>query len=213
MRKFWPILLLLSALEPVFGQLETDTVTITASRQVALVPDQAVFFVTVTTGEDAGLDQALALVQGTGITAANLNSVYSYERGLQWSFTLAVPFSKIASTIAALTGGQKGTSRAVDFTIQGTQVSDEARQSQPCKTADLISDAQTQAQKLADSAGFTIGPVLALSDAGTSPVPNAVAAFSFIAFYPVVGILYSTQPPPSPINCAATVKFRLQRFH
>jgi uncharacterized protein YggE len=212
MLRLWLVVLLLWAIEPMFGQLDTDTITVTASRQVALVADQAVFSISVITSEDSSLDQALALLQGSGITAMDLQSVYTYDRSLQWSFTLAVAFSKIPSTAKTLAGiVQNSTGRngaAVSFNIQGTQVSDEQRQSQSCSTADLISDAQAQAQKLANAAGFTLGPILSLSDAG-SVVSGQVLSVS--AVFAVAVPFYAPVAPP--VTCTATVKFSLQRFH
>jgi hypothetical protein len=209
MRKVWPVLLLLGAFEPAFGQLETDSITITASRQVSLAPDEAVFFVSVRTGLSAGIDQVLALVQGSGITAANLSSVDSDNDGLRWSFTLPVPFSKIGGAIASLAGSRRPA--AVTFSVQGTQVSDEARAKQACKTADLIEDAQARAQKLAAAAGFSIGPLLSISDGTGALASSGVLAFALPGVNFVSGFFLA--PPPPPIACVAAVKFRLQRFH
>ncbi len=209
MRKVWPVLLLLGAFEQAFGQLETDSITITASRQVSLAPDEAVVFVSVRTGLSAGIDQVLALVQGSGITAANLSSVDSDNDGLRWSFTLPVPFSKVGSTITALAGSPRPA--AVTLNVSGTQVSDEARAKQSCKIADLIEDAQARAQKLAAAAGFSIGPLLSISDGTGALAPSGV----FRVALPAVNFVSGFFPPPPPpsITCVAAVKFRLLRFH
>ncbi len=78
---------------------------------------------------------------------------------LQWSFTLAVPLSKIKDTIATLTTVQQNVAKknngfSVSFSLQGAQVSPQAQQSQTCALPDLIADARAQAQKLADAAGM-----------------------------------------------------------
>jgi hypothetical protein len=57
------------------GQILPNSITVTASNNVNLQPDQAVFSVTVGSGLDTGLDDVLAAVQSAGITAANLSSV------------------------------------------------------------------------------------------------------------------------------------------
>ncbi len=215
MRHPWLILLLAAA--PAFAQLESDTVSVTATRLIVLQPDQIVFFVNAVSGPERDLDQVLAALPGTGITAASLESVQSDVEGrLQWSFTLPVPFAKVSSTVTTLTGlrdGVRGVINNVSFGVQGTQVSEQARQAQSCKEADLIADAQAQAQKLADAAGFSVGPMLSLTDGSGSQTPGAVVRASIPVLIPVTGFLLLLQQPPPPLNCTATVKFRLLRFH
>jgi DNA-binding MurR/RpiR family transcriptional regulator len=50
------------------GQVESDTVTVTASQTVNLQPDQVLFAVSVTTPINASLDDVLAALKGSGIT-------------------------------------------------------------------------------------------------------------------------------------------------
>ncbi|HTS47100.1 MAG TPA: SIMPL domain-containing protein [Bryobacteraceae bacterium] len=216
MRKLFPIFLL--AAVPAVGQLQTDTITITAVRQVSLQPDQVVFSVQVSTPETAALDDALAAVSGAGVTAADLTGVFTYNPNmLRWSFTLAVPFSQAGATIKTLTQIAQQSNGAVSVSSQGTQVS-QALQSQPCSQASLISDAQAQAQNLAAAAGFSVGPVLAVSDgsgsAGQSPA--AVVRYAFVGIVSTVSAfleLSSYVAPTPPITCTAVVKFQLLRYH
>ena len=63
-----------------FGQLDSNSITVTASRNASLQPDQAVFAVSVQSGISASLDDVLAALQGSGITAANLSSVSSVQQ-------------------------------------------------------------------------------------------------------------------------------------
>src|SRR5260370_16768437 len=58
-----------------FGQLDSNSVTVTASRGASLQADQAVFGVFVNSGLNAGLDDFLAALQGSGITLATFSSV------------------------------------------------------------------------------------------------------------------------------------------
>ena len=220
MQKLFPILLLCCA--AVFGQLQTDTITITAVRQVSLRPDQIVFNLQVSTPETAGLDDALTQLTGTGITATELTGVFTgLPNTLNWSFTLAVPFSQAGSTAKRLAQIEQQSKQAVTFYTQGTQVSQALQQSQPCSQASLISDARVQASSLAAAAGFTVGPVLAVSDGSLDEAPAAVARLGAIpnvltgSFTGVVafgGVSSLLVLPPQPVSCAAIVKFQLYRY-
>jgi len=193
---------------PLFAQLETDTITISTSRQIVQQPDQVVFSVQVVVPQTASIDEVLAKLPGTGITAANLTgtSNYSSEQAA-WNFTLTAPFSKISSTTALLV--QLMQANPVSFYFQGTQVSQPSQSS--CSQAVLISDAQAQAQKLAAAAGFSVGPVLAVSDGTLSQAPTAVQTFA-VARNDLGFISSWYYAPLPPITCSATVKFRLNRY-
>jgi hypothetical protein len=210
MRRLFPILLLGCA--SAFGQLQTDTITITALRQVSLQPDQIVFHVQVSTPVTAGLDDAVGQVAGAGITAANLTGVFTdLPNTLSWSFTLGVPFSQAGGTTKLLAQIEQQSNQAVTFYTQGTQISQALQQFQPCSQASLISDARAQANSLAAAAGFTLGPVLAVSDGSVGEVfnPAAVARVGVL----LSGAFISVFPTPPPVTCAAVVKFQLYRYH
>ena len=221
MRNLLPILLM--ACPAAFGQLQTDTITITAMRHVHLQPDQIIFDVQVFTTATAGVDDALAEVPGSGITAADLTGVFTYNPNkLRWNFTLAVPFSQAAATTKLLTQIQQQSNQSVTVSSQGTQVSQALQQSQPCSQANLISDARAQADSLAAAVGFSVGAALAISDGSLDQSPAAVArlgvfanvlsgAFTSVAVF--VGVSsYVAQTPP-PVTCSAVVKFQLYRYH
>jgi uncharacterized protein YggE len=65
----------------------------------------------------------------------------------------------------------------------------------------LVSDAQAQAKRLADAAGFMVGPILTID---RSSVNGAAAR----RVYPI----NTGFAAPSPPACAITVKFRLIRY-
>ena len=208
MRKLLPVLLL--AVTPALGQLQTDTITITATRHVSLQPDQLVFQVQVLAPETAGIDDVLVQLAGTGITPANLTGVSSFVKGqFEWEFRLTVPISQAGATVALLL------QREVTFYVQGTQVSQALQQSQGCSQASLVSDARAQAQSLAVAAGFTAGPVLAVADGSSPQSPVAAARLGLIpnvltgAFISVASFVASTPP----LTCTAVVKFQLLRYH
>jgi uncharacterized protein YggE len=193
-----------------FGQLDSDTLTVSASRSFSLQPDQAVFVISVTAPSSSGLDQVVAGLKTVGIVAANFSGVFSIpDQGtLSWSFTLAVPFSKISSTATQLTANK------IAFTVQSS-ISAGVQQSQPCPLADLMADAKAQAKKLADAAELVVGDVLTLSNG------NQSTATSFV-YVPTAAFRLGTIPSVAPFipiqpavraTCSLTVKFKLLRYH
>jgi len=131
MRNVWLIALWLAGASLAFGQLETDTITIQASRSVNLTPDQVSFYISVTADPANSLDQIVAALSGLGITASNLSNMYGANdnRGsLQWSFTLAAPFMKLNATIAsshraAQSMVKNSPGMSLTFQMQGAYVS------------------------------------------------------------------------------------------
>ncbi|HXA68069.1 MAG TPA: SIMPL domain-containing protein [Bryobacteraceae bacterium] len=202
-----------------FGQLDSETVTIQASRSVSLTPDQVVLTVSVSAGPTTSLDQIVAALANSGITAANFVRVTSGRdtlSPLQWSFRLAVPLGKIKATIASLTALQQSIAQsnsgiALSFQVQGSQVSSDLVQSQACAAKDLVADAQTQAQSVAAAAGLAIGPIVAISDGSSSAAtPTFVRAGDFF----VGNSIYTTGLwfDPTPPGCYIEVKFKLLRY-
>jgi uncharacterized protein YggE len=211
MAKNWFFIFLLAA--PAFAQLETNTLTISATRQINLQPDQAVFAIGVNSSTSESLDQVVAALSALSITAADLSSVDNWDPStLQWSFTLATPLTSLTATIASLTKleqtiGQNDSGLSLTFSINGTQVSPQSQQSQPCSTSDLIADATTQAQKIAAASGLTLGPLLKLSNAQANQPSTAV-----LAYYAVGGLSgFLLGPGPQPMTCSLSVQFQLTR--
>jgi hypothetical protein len=103
-----------------FGELDSNSVTVTASRSANVQPDQVLLAVYVTSGLNASLDDVLAVLKTSGITIANFSGV-STSTGfvavvplpqpaaptLQWAFGLPVPFSKMKDTLTALASLQQ----------------------------------------------------------------------------------------------------------
>jgi len=163
-----------------FGQLDSNSITVTASRSTALQADQAVFTVDVNAGLNTCLDDVLGALAGSGITLVNFNGVNNQQGFIptqwfmptaptvDWFFTLPVAISQIKATAASLTSlqqsiAQKNNGLTLSFAVRGTQVSPPLQQSQMCSISDLVSDARSKAQKLASAAGVTLGSVLAMS--------------------------------------------------
>lgn len=174
------------------GQVDTNSVTVTASRSLSSTPDLALYQVTVTTPITASLDDVTAALQGSGLSAANLTSINTNTGTnlanvtLSWTFTLTGPIYKTKDTLASLATlrqgvVQKNPNWTVSFLFYGTQTSSAAQPS--CPAADLMADARALAQKLADAAGLSLGAVSAIS--GTTESAGA---------------------------CSITVKFSLLRY-
>lgn len=210
-KRFWILSWILPAC--LLGQVSQNSVTVTASRNTNLQPDQVVFNVMVTSGLDATRDTVVAALQGAGITLANFSSVttiqqYSPAKGaalvaLGWSFTLPVALSNMKSTVGLLSAVQASIAKAnqglsMSFTVQGTQVSPQLQQSQTCLASDLIADARAQATKIAAAAGMSVGSVLAASGVTATTDSGSTNPFSSA---------YTYNP-----GCSLTVKFALGGF-
>jgi hypothetical protein len=199
-----------------FGQLDSDTITIQASRAVNLTPDQVVFSVSVSAGPSTSLDQVVAALSNSDITAANFVGVTggtSSQSPLQWLFTLAAPLAKIKAAVASLTAlqqsiAQNNSGMTLAFQVQGTQVSPASIQSQACSTADLVADAQAQAQNVAAAAmGLAIGPIVAISDG--SPVEGTLTTTVPVSR---VGDFLFGYSSVTPSGCYLEIKFKLLRY-
>ena len=166
-----------------FAQLQSNSVTVTATTSTTLQPDQAVFNVIVTSDLNSTLSTVLNAVQPVGLTIANFSGVSSVStsptRGLSttvldWEFTLTAPLTNTPSTVAALTSLASNVSKAngnlsITFSIEGTQVSPQLQQTQTCDIPGLINQARTQAQTLAGAANRSVGGVLSMSGMTASP--------------------------------------------
>ena len=197
-----------------FGQLDSNSVTVTASSTANLPPDQVVFSIMVSSGpgQSTSLTDVVGALQPIAITVANftgLNNVESPNPNqpppIIWDFSLPAPLAKIKETVARLTALQQtlpnqNNGLRMSFGIQGTQVSQQLQQSQPCVLADLLAQAHTQAQNLATAAGFALDVIQAMSSTVTTSVSNQAETLSSF-------LLGSSSAP-----CTVTVKFGLIRY-
>lgn len=191
------------ALGTTSGPTGPNTVTIAALRSITVLPDQALFSVSVDSGLNAGLDDVTAVLAGAGITGTSFSSVYTstYYVGngqpqavLQWSFTLTAPFSKIKDTLTLLAAAQQAVEKQnagmhLTFSVLGTQVSPELQKSQSCPQADLLADAQAQAQKVAAAAGASAGTILNISSGNS--LGTGISAAAIFDPYTAVPVLRS----------------------
>jgi uncharacterized protein YggE len=218
-------ILALASASLAFGQLDTHTVTITATRAVSVQPDQSVFALYVNSPVNTSLGEVVSAIQGAGVGASDLLGVYTQttyvqnqpQDSLQWAFTLAAPFAKISTTVSTLTQLQQSIAEkglTLTYALQGIRVSPQLLESQQCTPSDLLADARAQAQKLVDATGFFLGPVLAVSSGNPGPVPSVPLAVggsyaAVLAPGAVQAVALFLPPTPATTNCAITVKFGL----
>lgn len=184
-----------------FGQATTSSITVTASRTPAVLPDQAVFAVNADSSLLTTLDDVVGALQGSGIGMSNFTGVSTIQQYgqtvgqtkqfLEWRFTVVTPLTSMKAETQALTALSQSLATAnngltLSFSLQGLQVSPQLQQSQSCSLADLISDARAQANKIAGAASMTVGAILAVSNAvittppgGTSGSPNCTLTVKF----------------------------------
>jgi uncharacterized protein YggE len=222
MRKSAAIFLPLLFCSAAFAQLDSNSITVNASTNATLQPDQVVFAVSVQSGINTGLDDIVAALQGSGITAANFSGLNTQGQtiatlgavppmpvpSLSWSFTLPAPIANIKATVASLTTVEQNIAKLnnglmLSFSVIGTQVSQQLAQSQTCSLSGLITSATMQAQSLAAAGGFTLGAILALSSSTSSVVSNSQVVAN--------GGLLATISNSAPSPCAITVKFNVTR--
>ena len=134
-----------------FAQLDSNSITVSASRGTTIQADQVVFAITVSSSLDVNLTDVVAAVQSAGLTLSNFQSVATALVGvlydpsaplpaappprLQWVFALPVPISKLKDTTATLTTLQQSIAKnnngmTMSFSVAGTQVSVPLQQSQ-----------------------------------------------------------------------------------
>lgn len=199
--RFCAVLFLASA---AWGQLQTNSILVAASRAMPSIPDQATLSVQVYSGFGASLSDVVNAVSSAGINSSNFTgfgffNVLPLNTHLEWDFDLTVSLSTLGPTMATLSSLQaKGSNGlVVSFSFQGTSTSQAA---QPmCVISDLVADATVQAQALADAANLRLGPVLAVSDQGGA----TTGLF-------ILGDRVSVSTPPT--ICTATVKFGIVRL-
>ena len=167
----------------------TNTIAVTASRTSNAQADQVVFRVSVDAPIETTRDEALNILQGSGITAANFQTVGTVQQYdqmgqtattlIEWTFALPVAISDMKATIGLLSAVQTSNAKqkngtSITFGVQGTQYSNQALQAQQCTAADLLADARAQAQKLAAAAGKSVGAVLSISGAVQATPPSSL---------------------------------------
>jgi uncharacterized protein YggE len=209
------------SLAGMIGRPGPNSITITATRTANTPPDQALIAINMTSAPTANLDDITAALSAAGITGATFTGVSTTtiyvtngnqtvpQSVLEWSFSLTVSLAKLKDALAPLAAAQQTIAKqnsglALSFYIEGAQISGQTQQAQPCSQSDLISDARTQAEKVAIAAGVISGPMLSISDSASQTAVPAYIAGDFLLGV-VTSVLYS--PPAS---CSLTAQFQLQ---
>ena len=119
-------------------------------------------------------------------------------------FQVTGPFSKLKDALARVDGVSHapGSLRDVSYSLSA-QVSPELQASDACPAPTLISEARSQAQKIAAAAGLSVGPVLSIADGKGGTTSGAVYAFLS------VGGSFLTPSPTA--TCSLNVQFKLVR--
>lgn len=196
-----------------FAQLDSNALTVTATRQLQPTPDEVSVSITIGSGLRSTLDDVTASLRSTGVTTAQFTGVgtdYTTDGAerLSWSFSLTAPLADFRGAIDLLNAARRAMSHSgftLTFRLQGAQASDKQRAALQCSQSNLIADARRRAQAAADAAGMVLGPILSIADAtyaaNVNQVPYAAIGYIFVPGFLTV-----------PVTCSATVKFSLSRY-
>lgn len=205
-----------------------NSITVSASRPIPVQPDEVSLQLNVTSDMNSGLDDITAALQQAGISGATftgVNTIVIYaarpaspQSQMQWSFTVTAPLAKLKDTFTALLSAQQALAKATPafglaFYGGGTFVSPQLQQSTTCPEADLLKDAQTEAQKVAAAAGVSAGSVLSLSG-GNVPTLGLLPGyrlgdFSAVSGVAILGGVITNTAPSVQQSCSMTVGFVL----
>ena len=222
---FWIAYLLTAPV--VYGQLESDTLLIHASRSIRPSPDLVLFQLQLLSNLNTGFEDVVAALPGLGITPANLIDLQSHagESTASWIMYLFVPFDKLKTTAATLrrlqqTVSQNPNGMMLSFGVLESRVSSESKRLQTCSLPDLVADARRQADRVAAAAGLMAGPIVAMSYGNSTESSSPGPTFELFRLVdPVTGrVDYPREPAiltrgvPDPFDCTAEIKFRLLRY-
>lgn len=207
--------------------MEPASIAVTASRSLAVQPDQVLITLNVSSSLNTGLDDITAALQQAGISGAALLGVNTLQfisgpasqPRLQWTFQLTAPFSNTKDTLATIVAAQQALAKgsggeSLSFYVAGTQVSPQLAAAQTCPEADLVKDAQAQAQTVATAAGVSAGTIMDLAG-GTAPTLQPafrLGSFSDLSGFATfqVGVISNTLLGLAQ-TCSLTVTFHLQQ--
>jgi uncharacterized protein YggE len=207
---------------------EPSSISVLASRSLAVQPDQVLINLTVTSGLNTGLDDITVALQKAGIsggTFVGVNTLSFFtpgagsERQLQWTFSLTAPLSNTKDALAAIGAAQQALAKAsagdsLSFLVSGTQVSSQLAAAQTCPQVDLVKDAQAQAQTVATAAGVSVGSIM---DLGGTSAPALLPGFRLGDFTAASGFatiqvgVISNALLGIASTCSLTVTFHLQQ--
>lgn len=217
-RSLLPILAVACAY-PAFAQLDSGSITITVSQEIAVPPDTAMFQLTFSSGPSTTLSEVMNKLQQAGISNAMFESVspnlFSVLTGnvepLVWNFTITTPLAGAEATIKALSALLSDSSEPAITLRMTPQTSSEALASKQCSTAGLIASARATAINLASAAQRVVGPILGESNVSrTQPASSPTTDFEAVILNGAFPLdLTSFSVPQPAVTCTMTVKFGL----
>jgi hypothetical protein len=198
-------------------QPTVNAFTIVAAETNALAVDQATIVMTIDSTPTASLDDVTGALQGAGVSGASFSGVSTGPLilgpgpGLNWSFSLVVPLSKLNSTLTQLTRAQQtlvqqSPGLVLAFNVSG--LSSSQAQQPSCPDATLVAEALTQAQQVATAATLALGPVLSMATG-----QNLSAAVESGEFYSSTGLAAFTSGLPFSSVSVCLVKVRYQLLY
>lgn len=183
--------------------IESKSITLTVTKSVALPTADIQITVNILGGLDTTLDQVLAAVKDVGLTGQDLVGLGTMPMGprpdqfrLNYGFRLVVPFSRMKQTLDALDRLRRTIDTNLELQYYAASVAaspaafDQARQR---VLSELIQEAQTKAQALADAARLKLGPITGILDATAS---GGYAAPPGLQAYFTLTVRFSAEPAP-----------------
>jgi uncharacterized protein YggE len=180
------------------ANLDANSIVVTATKAVVLVPTDITFMVNVSADLTVTLDQVLAAVD-FGLTAQDLTGISSYPTGpyppvapysrITYLFRLTVPVSKMKETIDKLEKLRKSVDTNMDLSYSTNMVGPSqaaVADAHDKALPDLVADAKKRAESLAAAAGLKLGNIQAVSEGysytGPGPAPANITFTAVVRF-------------------------------
>jgi uncharacterized protein YggE len=175
------------------GYAQVDGISTTASRNLTLNPDEVTFYVSLTTELGTTLEEAVASMQDTGITAKQLLGITSTPEyygpppqtrtaRVAYQFFVTHPYGRLKEVADKLETARKAVvanNGDLQFTLYVSASEKAIEDNRQQLLPQLIAEARKKAELLANAAGMTLGPVLNVSESvyPATGVPGPAAAF------------------------------------
>lgn len=220
------LFLLVAAALAAPGQ-DLRTLVVTASRVVALVPEEAVFELSAIGSSGAGEAQVIAALAGAGLRKEHLISAASvlyrpprdpaYRQLLQYRFRLTVPGGRFTEIIEALEPLRRRPPSAIVDLTYSAAASPSARQAEETRARlipILMEEARAKAAVLARAAGVRLGALLETRDgpAFIAPSPltvSTIVAASRILTEDPIGRIAASPPADLGLRFSVTAEFAI----
>lgn len=200
-----------------FAQPADQAVTASASRTITIAPDEAVYQIAVSAGFGTSLEVLLNMLRPVGVReehlvglSASSSSIIAVgpellgprEPVINWQFLLTTPAAAFRETVDRLEAVRSRRPEGVlslDFSASLAASGRSVEQARQPVLAELIAEARRKAEALARASGFSLGPILLISE-GLSPTASPLG---------IVGGLVPGEP--SSIRVTLTVNLRFGR--